>query len=400
MTNMTHRMTQEADFEGLQTPFYLFDEETLAERIEALREGLPEGTGICYAMKANSFVLAAASQAADLIEVCSPGELATCEALGVPYEKLVISGVYKDPVQTRELIVSGAPVHRITAESPEQFALIEQASREAGRDVPVLLRLTSGNQFGMDLEDLLGIVANKDAYPHVRICGIQYFSGTQKRSSKRVRRELDHLAPVLAKLEEMLGKGAFELEYGTGMPVDYTEDDDAAAAQTDREFLEGLSEALSGMDFKGTKILEFGRAIAASCGTYVTRVVDAKCNKGNHYAIVDGGKHQLVFYGQTLALRPPVARFVPDRTEGEPCTWAICGALCTAGDTLVAQTERGDLRLGDLVVFPNAGAYSMTEGMSLFLSRDLPRVYLRDATGTTRLVRDRIETSPMNTPAV
>ena len=396
---MTHRMMQEADFEGLQTPFYLFDEETLVRRIAALREGLPEGTKICYAMKANSFVLDAASGAADLIEVCSPGEFATCEALGIPYEKLVISGVYKDPEWTRELIVSGAPVHRITAESPAQFVLIEQVAREVGRDVPVLLRLTSGSQFGMDLEDLLGIVANKDTYPHVRICGIQYFSGTQKRSSKRVRRELDSLVPVLTKLEEMLGKDAFELEYGTGMPVDYCETDDAVAAETDREFLEGLSEALSGMGFKGTKILEFGRAIAASCGTYVTRVVDAKCNKGNNYAIVDGGKHQLVFYGQTLALRPPVAHFVPARDGEQRRTWTICGALCTVGDVLVSQAELADLCIGDLVVFPNAGAYSMAEGMSLFLSRDLPRVYLRDASGTTRLVRDRIETSPLNTPA-
>jgi len=394
---MTHQMTSN-DFEGLQTPFYLFDEGVLAERIGALRDGLPEGTKVCYAMKANSFVLAAASRAADLIEVCSPGEFATCEALGIPYAKLVISGVYNDPEWTRELIASGAPVHRITAESPAQFALIEQAARQAGGDVPVLLRLTSGNQFGMDLEDLLDIVAHKDAYPHVQICGVQYFSGTQKRL-KRVCRELEHLDSILARLGEMMGEDPLELEYGTGMPVEYCEPDESVTSQADREFLQGLSGALSSMKFAGPKILEFGRAIAASCGTYVTRVVDTKCNKGNNYAIVDGGKHQLVFYGQSLALRPPVARFVPERQGEQQHAWTICGALCTVGDVLVSQAELTELCVGDCVVFPNAGAYSMAEGMSLFLSRDLPRVYLRDVSGAIRLVRDRIETSPLNTPA-
>ena len=57
-----------------------------------------------------------------------------------------------------------------------------------------------------------------------------------------------------------------------------------------------------------------------------------------------------------------------------------------------------DLHIGDRVVFPNAGAYCMTEGLALFLSRDLPRVYLCDEFGTVRLVRERIETSGMNTP--
>ena len=39
----------------------------------------------------------------------------------------------------------------------------------------------------------------------------------------------------------------------------------------------------------------------------------------------------------------------------------------------------------------------MTEGISLFLSRDLPRVYLVDGAGTMALVRDRIETARLNT---
>ena len=43
----------------------------------------------------------------------------------------------------------------------------------------------------------------------------------------------------------------------------------------------------------------------ASCGSYITGVVDAKTNKGENYAIVDGGKHQMVYYGGGLVMRQP-----------------------------------------------------------------------------------------------
>ena len=56
------------------------------------------------------------------------------------------------------------------------------------------------------------------------------------------------------------------------------------------------------------------------------------------------------------------------------------------------------MRIGDAVVFPNAGAYCATEGESLFLSRDLPAVYLVGDDGAPRIVRPRIETSYLNTP--
>lgn len=381
------------------TPFYLFDEVVVAARIAHLREALPAGVRVCYAMKANPFIMEVAGTEADLIEVCSPGELAICRATDVPDEKLVISGVYKDPALMRELITSHAPIHRYTAESIAQFDLLEDAAREVGVQVPVLLRLTSGNQFGMDLGDVRAILRERSASPHVHICGIQYFSGTQKRSAKRVRRELEKLGRLVPELETECGVQIEELEYGPGIPIDYCEADRTKLKEDDDAFLGGLAEALEGMSFSDPITLEMGRGITATCGTYATRVVDTKCNKGNHYAITDGGKHQLVYYGQSLALRSPVAYALPER-GGEVHPWTVCGALCTAGDTLLTGVDLPDLQVGDTIVFPNAGAYSMTEGMSLFLSRDLPRVYLRGASGTIRLARDRFETSALNTPMV
>ena len=44
------------------TPIYVFDIDTLKNRIKYLRKMLPEKIGICYAIKANTFVLEAMNQ--------------------------------------------------------------------------------------------------------------------------------------------------------------------------------------------------------------------------------------------------------------------------------------------------------------------------------------------------
>ena len=54
------------------------------------------------------------------------------------------------------------------------------------------------------------------------------------------------------------------------------------------------------------------------------------------------------------------------------------------------------LEIGDTLIFENVGAYSVTEGIYLFLSRALPKVYLKDENGYLTLVRDAMETSDIN----
>ena len=55
----------------------------------------------------------------------------------------------------------------------------------------------------------------------------------------------------------------------------------------------------------------------------------------------------------------------------------------------------GGLVPGDVLAFHNIGAYSVTEGPALFLSRDMPRIILASAQGE-RLVRDTIPSSKLN----
>ena len=73
------------------TPLYVFDDRALVQRVRYLREALPARVGICFAIKANPFVLPALEPLIDRLEVCSPGEYRICRALGLPHDKIVVS---------------------------------------------------------------------------------------------------------------------------------------------------------------------------------------------------------------------------------------------------------------------------------------------------------------------
>ena len=140
------------------TPLYVYDERVLRSRVAYLRGHLPEHVELCYAMKANTFVVPELQKAVDCLEVCSPGELRICGELGIPQRQLVISGVYKDEATIDAVVGQDVPMRACTVESPSQLDAIASSARRHGRRVPVLLRLTSGSQFGMDASVVRDIV--------------------------------------------------------------------------------------------------------------------------------------------------------------------------------------------------------------------------------------------------
>ena len=68
------------------TPSYIFDLDEFAKRAALVKKYFGETIGLCFSIKANPFVLGRLPETFDKIEVCSPGELETCRALGIPDE--------------------------------------------------------------------------------------------------------------------------------------------------------------------------------------------------------------------------------------------------------------------------------------------------------------------------
>ena len=373
--------------QNYSTPTYIFDIRKLKQRVKYLRESLPKKIKLCYAIKANTFIVKDIEDYIDRFEVCSPGEYYICREQNVDSKKIFISGVYKTPEVILEMLETDKEIDCYSIESLEQFELLKNANKK----IDVLIRITSGNQFGINDYEAEEIIKNRSNYPNINIKGLQYFSGTQKKSIKNLARELTYMQDLIKSLEEKYDYKAEEFEFGPGFPICYFQNEEF----DEKEFLQEFSKLIENLDYNGQIILEVGRTIAAPCGTYITKVVDKKINKNQKLAILDGGIHHLVYYGQSMAMKLPKCTIYPKKDNYEE-KWNLCGSLCTINDILVKQFPAGDIKIGDALIFENTGAYCMTEGISLFLSRDLPSVLKITDNDEIKLVRDNLPTYKLN----
>ncbi len=374
------------------TPAFIFDADEFGRRAKNVKSAIG-GASLCYSIKANPFLLACLPKEIDRVEVCSPGELAICRRVGVDPSTVVYSGVNKGSEDIAEAIEYGAEL--LTAESLRQLGLINAAALAAGKRVRVALRLTSGNQFGMDSENLKRAVAEKGSYEGVDIVAIHYYSGTQKKKLAVVEKELAELEELADTLEERFGLSGISLEYGPGLPADYFGDDPEGR---DMAVLAEAGAMIAAVAARRSVTVEFGRFLASPCGTYLTAAADIKNNNGENFVICDGGINHLKYYGQTMAMQTPPITLLGDHGEKTE-DYTLCGSLCTTADILVRKVTLPALSVGDVLAFGRCGAYSVTEGIGLFLSRQLPRIVLHSERGGNRLLRDFYGTDILNSPA-
>ncbi|MCI8326841.1 MAG: hypothetical protein HFI37_03590, partial [Lachnospiraceae bacterium] len=352
------------------TPLYVFNLDEMAENVSVLKKNLGGKADLCFAMKANPFLVRPLAAITDRVEVCSMGEFRICKEQRIPPEKILISGVLKKREDLYEILRCCRGKCAYTVESMNQFHALVQWCDVSGEALHIYLRLSSGNQFGMDEETLQNIISLRHMWPLIKIRGIHYFSGTQKKSMEKVKKELAYLDWFCASLEEKFEFQTEELEYGPGVSIPYFKGQE----NTLEKDIRAIAAAVSTMKWKGRMTLEMGRALTASCGYYLTSVRDTKQNKEKNYCIVDGGIHQIHYDGQIRGMYCPLFRISPEQEAGPKQEWTICGSLCTANDVLIQKVEIKNLEIGDVLIFEHAGAYAMTEGMALFLSHELPGI--------------------------
>lgn len=377
--------------ERFGTPTYVFDTAAFAERLRAVRKIFGGTVRLCYSIKANPFLVPVARANGLVLEVCSPGELAICEQVGVNPSTIIYSGVCKGERDVREALRFGAGT--FTAESLGQLALVDRLAAEAGMRVPTLLRLNGGSQFGMSKDDLLVAIDRRESLAGCELVGIHYFVGTQRERLKWQKKELGMLVDLLDELRDAHGWEAGRLEYGPGLAVPLFDGEDFSDTLAPaRELAVDLQALASRVELT----VEMGRFFATECGHYLASIVDEKTNEGTNYAFIDGGMNHVTYLGQMMGMKVPVLRNLSaiGRCGGERRRWSLCGSLCTTADVLIREVELEGLAVGDVLSFENIGAYSVSEGIYLFLSRTMPRVVLRGEDDALTLARDFLETWP------
>lgn len=376
------------------TPSYVFDLDKLKERMVLAQSILKDRATVCYAMKANPFLVGAMDAYTEKYEVCSPGEYEICHRQGIAPSKIVVSGVNKTLASMQRIMELSKGEGIFTIESEEHFRILSEVCKLQETQIKVLIRLSSGNQFGMDKECFEKVLLQAVADANMTLEGIHYYSGTQKKP-KKVEKELALLQEYAVHIKETYGVTLKELEYGPGLSVTYFQGETSLDAEKQvRDLKEQLDKVT---EFENITI-EMGRFLASDCGYYMTRVMDVKHSNGVNYAIVDGGIHQLNYYGQMMGMKVPWMVYISENEKEEDVLpWTICGSLCTVNDVITKGAMLPSLSKGDCIVFETCGAYSVTEGMALFLSRELPQIMFYEKENGFTVVRELIETNIFNT---
>jgi len=377
------------------TPSYVFDMRSIMEILELCKKAAPSAD-YCYAMKANPFIVKYASEFAKRIEVCSPGEYEICVREGVELEKIIVSGVNKTVASIDRILDYSKGKGIYTIESTLHYEILEELAAGKNLKLKVLIRLTNGSQFGVSKQEYFDILKKVTESDNLEFIGVHYFSGTQKKL-KKIEKELIMLTEFATELKEKFGIENPELEYGPGLCVNYFETDNNMDQLSELTCFEELLKTLNGYS-KVT--VEMGRFIASMCGYFVTKVIDIKHNEDSNFLIVDGGIHQLNYYGQMVGMKKPFIRHysLGDDIKGDvgEKSYTVCGSLCSLNDVIVRDLSLTDVKYGDYLIFERCGAYSVTEGMALFLSRELPAVTLITVDGEKKLLRRITETNIFN----
>lgn len=387
----------------IQTPAYVFSGEEFKSRAAAAVDILGSDVRICYSIKANPFLLSVLPSEFSAVEVCSPGELNICKELKVNPSMIIYSGLNKGRKDIAEALEYRAGV--LTAESLLHLEMINEAASEMGIKASVLVRASANSQFGIDRKSLPSILAEHNKYPAIEFVGIHFFTGTQKHKAKEIIKELNFLERYIGELREVSGLELPRIEYGTGLPAFMFADNEIRtledASATELSMLEEIAPQLRQLSEHAELTIEMGRFFAASCGHYFTKVVDTKTNDGVNYAVIDGGSHQIRYFGQMQGMQIPILDLISLETSlSSTEKWTICGSLCTTADVLARNVSFGgkSINIGDILIFHQAGAYSLYESMSLFLSRDLPSIYLASEDGSLNIARIRMEANTFNRP--
>lgn len=365
------------------TPTYAFDLTRLRTQVLKLQNHLPAQVEILYSLKANASlgicdVFAECGIGAD---VASAGELATAIAAGFAAERIFVAGPYKLPetiAQLREL-----PEAVVSVDSPSELrALLDKKIRNRlvlrlRPDFGSLAVVSAGHEsrFGFTVSDLPACrnLLNSGAGD---VIGFHVFAGSQVLRAENVVEHLRGAYQLSLRAAEALGITPSLLNLGGGFGIPYGPDD--------RELdLRPIEEALAHILLDSTRlrapaapplrlVLELGRYLVAQAGWYLTSVVGHQSYQGRTAVVVDGGTHQRAdMCGLCLRskARPPL---VLDAASSSQTPTDVWGCLSLPADVLVEACPLPPLSPGNVLAFPNAGAYGLWSSPALFHGSPLP----------------------------
>ena len=385
------------------TPLYVYDEATVRQRASEYIAAMGAAGQVLYSAKAFAspqFLRVIAEEGLGL-DVVSAGELHLALKSGFPKDRIHFLGNNKSHEDLEAAFRAGAI---IVIDGEHEFDLLREVVPE-GKRTAVMLRISPGvkpathdhistgqldSKFGFSIESGAARKAVELAMRHPRLdlLGLHSHIGSQIFALGAYEDAMEIMLDLLVQLRDELQYEPRKLGAGGGLGISYTRDDDPP---TPRHFVETIRHALhAGCAHRKLKVPELvvepGRSIAGPAGMALYTVGSIKDIPGvRRYVAVDGGM------GDNIRPKLYGARYEaylasdPDRAPDGEVT--IAGKYCESTDILITDIEMPQLKPGDVIAVPAAGAYCLAMASNY---NGMPRpevVMLRD--GEARIMRRR-----------
>jgi diaminopimelate decarboxylase len=386
-----------------RTPLYVYDEATVRQRSSEYVAAMGSGGQVLYSAKAFAsphFLRVVAEEGLGL-DVVSAGELDLALRSGFPQDRIHFLGNNKSREDLKAAYQAGAV---IVIDGAHEFDLLSRVVPQ-GKRTPVMLRISPGvkpdthdhistgqldSKFGFSIESgaARGAVEEALRHPRLDLVGLHSHIGSQIFALGAYKKAMEIMLDLLVELRDELKFVPRKLGAGGGLGIAYTHQDDPP---TPRHFVETVRHALeSGCASRGLKVPELvvepGRSIAGPAGVALYTVGSIKDIPGvRRYVAVDGGMGDNIrpkLYG---ARYEAVLASAPDRAPDGKVT--IAGKYCESTDILISDIEMPELKPGDILCVPAAGAYCLAMA-SNYNGMPRPEV-LMVSDGAARVMRRR-----------
>ncbi|MFD7335733.1 diaminopimelate decarboxylase [Streptomyces violascens] len=389
------------------TPLYVLDEGEVRNRARAYRTAFPDAD-VVYAAKA--FLCRAVIRWIEEeglgLDVCSAGELGLAITTGFPAERIVMHGNAKSPEDLETAVQLG--VGRIVIDSLSE---IEHLTDIVPRRDPqqVMVRVVPGivagghtkiqtgtddQKFGLSLADgsarrAIDAILRR---PQLSLVGLHCHLGSQITSVEPYVTAVRRMVGLMAQVRDQHGLELPQLNIGGGHGIAYRPGEQSLdigvlASRVRATLEDGCAEANLHVP---RLTLEPGRALLGPAGVAVYRVLSVKQTSGRTFVAVDGGMSdnpRPALYGVRY-----VPRLIGRHSTAVPALVTVVGRHCEAGDILADSVALpGDVRPGDLLAVPAAGAYHLSMASGYNLVGRPPVVAVRDGAARMLVRRESLD---------
>lgn len=355
------------------TPTYVYATATIERHVRVLKDSLPEGTLIAYAVKANGNIsvlrtMALLGAGADIV---SEGELRRALAAGIPAGKVVFSGVGKTAGEIAFALECG--IHQFNVESEPELMTLSRIAEQKGQLAAIAFRInpsvdaqthakittgTDENKFGVPIENARALYAQASRLPGIKPIAVDVHIGSQITSLGPLRAAFQKVAELVHSLRGD-GHTIERVDLGGGLGVPYAAH--LEAPPSPKAYGDMIRAVFSGVDV--SLIVEPGRLIMANAGILVSQVIYIKRAGERQFLILDAGMNDLIRPALYDAWHDivPVASAESNRPLA---TYDIVGPVCESSDIFASSRQMPTLNPGDFVAILGAGAYGAAQASS------------------------------------